>query len=323
MLAEVITARTPPLAAVRRILAACWPLLLPAVPMVVWRAESTGAAMSLGTFAFKVTFLVSTLRTKWHEADIGALAIITVVIVGTSLARRSFDVDLRLRIAALLCFALYCVMPTRVFGSAFADMRLLPYAFALALLAVAPARLSARGAQMVSVLALVFCLGRLGITGAAYVAHDRVVQTELGALDKLPMGARVAFFEVNPCRVTWAVPILDHLGAVAIARRNAFVNDQWQAPGVNPLIVSYPAAEPFVHDPSHLVQNENCGHAVRPTVSQALAKVPLDAFTHVWIVGAVPERFTRPARLVRVLYPGKGHLYAVGPAAVPGAPKSR
>jgi hypothetical protein len=323
MLAEVITARTPPLVAVRRILAACWPLLLPAVPMVVWRAESTGAGLAGWSLPYKLTWLLSPLRTMWRALDIATLAVIAAVIALAPLFRRTFRHDLSLRIAAGLCIAFFFALPTKVFGSAFADMRLLPYGLALALIAIVPGQLAPWLHRVTIVLALAFFAGRLAITGAAYVAQDRAIQAELSALGNLPVGARVAYFVVKPCRLMWALPVYDHLAGAALARRSAFVNDQWQQPGVNPLIVHYPAAGLFVKDPSHLAQGDDCNHSTRPAISDVLAKVPLDAFTHVWIVGAVPERFTRPARLVRVLYPGKGHLYAVGPAAVPGAPKSR
>ena len=77
----------------------------------------------------------------------------------------------------------------------------------------------------------------------------------------------------KPCRTRWALAPLDHLAGAAMARKSAFVNDQWQQPGVNPMIVRYPAAEPFVRDPSHLVQREDCKHRTRPRLSQALAKL--------------------------------------------------
>lgn len=315
LLADAITARTHPVAAVRRILGACWPLLLPVVPMVIWRAESSGAAMAGWSFQFKLNWLASPLRTEWRRLDLGALAVIAAVLVVLPMFGRHFAMNLRLRIAALLCFAFFFILPTKVFGSAFADMRLLPYAFMLGLLALAPIGLGRRGMQVVGVFALVFLAARLTITGVSYVEQDRRVQAVLPALEQMPKGARVAFFAVKPCMPFWGMPVLDHVAGAAMARRNAFVNDQWQQPGVNPLIVNYPAARPFVSDPSHLIQADNCSHRARPSIARTLPRIPAGAFTHVWLVGAVPATLAVPANFEPVPYRGEGKLYRIVPAA--------
>lgn len=311
MLAEVWTARTHPLRAVLRILAACWPLLLPVVPMVIWRAESAGAAMSGWAWQFKFVWALSALRTYWRDFDIASLGALAVLF-GWALASRTVRFDRGTGIAALLCLVFFLVLPFRVFGSAFADMRLLPYALALALVAMGPGKQAKSKAWLVAgALALAFFGVRMASTTIAYARQDALVQAALPALDKLPMGARVAFFSVKPCRTRWALAPLDHLAGAAMARRDAFVNDQWQAPGVNPLKVSYPAAEPFVRDPSHLVVGEECIETrSRVHLSTALALLPRGAFTHIWIVGELPKKITPPPAFVEVQGAGSGRLYA-------------
>lgn len=88
MLAEVWAARTHPVRAVLRILAACWPLLLPVVPMVIWRAESSGAAISGWAWRYKFTWLLSPLRTYWRDYDIASLAAL-VMLLGWAVDRKS------------------------------------------------------------------------------------------------------------------------------------------------------------------------------------------------------------------------------------------
>jgi hypothetical protein len=312
MLCEVIAARRRPVDAVLRILAACWPLLLPVIPMVIWRAESSGAAISGWAYQFKINWMLSPLRTYWRDLDIGAAAAIGAVLVWAVFSK-TVRFDRSIGLAALLCFLFFLVLPFRVFGSAFADMRLLPYAMAIALVAIAPVRHGSKVLMAASAIALALFAVCMTATSKAYIALDRQVQAAVPALDKMPMGARVAFFVVKPCRTRWAISPLDHLAGAALARRDAFVNDQWQQPGVNPMIVRYPAAEPFVRDPSHLVQREDCKHRTRPRLSQALAKLPLAAFTHVWIVGEYAEPVAVPSGLVPVPIEGKGLLYAVTP----------
>lgn len=312
MLVEVIAARMHPLRAILRILAACWPLLLPVAPMVIWRAESSGAAMSGWDLRYKFNWAISPLRTYWRDYDLASLAVLALLLLW-ALFSRSVRYDRRIGLAAVLCIACFIALPFRVFGSAFADMRLAPYALALALVAIGPVRLQSRMLIAASVLALAFFGVRITTTAMAYQAQDRQVQAALPALEKMPEGARVAFFSVKPCRTRWALAPLDHLGGAAMARRSAFANDQWQQPGVNPMRVRYPAAEPFVRDPSHLVQRDDCIGATRPPLTATLAKVPLEAFTHIWIVGELPKDLPPPEGFVAVPDVGRSLLFARRP----------
>lgn len=318
MLAEVWPARRQPVHAVIRILAACWPLLLPVVPMVIWRAESSGAAMSGWAWQSKFNWLISPLRTYWRDFDMASLAVVTALL-GWMVASRKVGKHAGLGIAALLCLICVLALPFRVFGSAFADMRLAPYVLATALLAVAPLPKGSRALLAAGVLALAFFGVRMATTTVAYAEQDRLVQAALPAVDKLPEGARVAFFSVKPCRTRWALAPLDHLAGAAMARKSAFVNDQWQQPGVNPMRVSYPAAEPFVRDPSHLVVREECRPSPnRPRLSSSLARLPRGVFTHIWIVGN-PARIVRPPEgFVEVPDAGSGQLFAARPESLTG-----
>lgn len=314
MLAEVFAARMHPFAAVRRILVACSPLLLPLVPMVIWRAGSSGAAISGWDWEFKTKWLIAPLRTYWRDLDEYSAAALAALPLW-ALFSRTVRLHRGMTVAAVLCALFFLALPFRVFGSAFADMRLLPYAMAAALLAIGPVRLGAKTLAAAGALALGIFGARMVTTAAAYVEQDRKVQSALLALDKVPEGARVAFFSVKPCITPWALAPLDHLAGAAMARRSAFVNDQWQQPGVNPLKVRYPAAEPFTRDPSHLVQREDCARpTTRPKLSAALAKLPREAFTHIWIVGEYAPDMAAPEGFVPVPVAGRSLLFAAAPA---------
>lgn len=314
MLAEVIAARTHPVRAVGRILAACWPLLLPVIPMIIWRAESSGAAMSGWSLQFKWIWLTSPLRTMWEDIDVGS-AVLIWALLAWALLSRNVRYAGGLALAGLLCVLFFFALPTKVFGSAFADMRLLPYGLAMALVGIAPVNVGSRVLHAASLLALALFAGRIAVTSAAYVEQNRIAEAALPALGHMPRGAKVAFFVVKPCAVQWALPVLDHLAGAALARRSVFVNDQWQQPGVNPLRVHYPAAGRFTRDPSHLVQGETCGHSARPRLSHALADLPRSAFTHVWIVGAIAPDFEAPEGFEPVPGSGSGRLYRLVPPA--------
>jgi hypothetical protein len=217
-------------------------------------------------------------------------------------------------IAALLCFACFLILPKQVFGSMTADVRLVPYAAMIGLLAIPTLGMNRKTLHVVTAAALVFFTGRTVTTAAAYLDNERVVDEVLPALDAIPKGSRVAFFAAAPCKATWALPVLDHVSGMALARRSVFVNDQWYVPGASPLTVHYAAAGKFAHDPSHLVLADGCDRDFYPFLSQVFAELPYDAFTHVWIVGELPEGTAVPTRLESVPHQGKGALYAIGPS---------
>ena len=310
VLAGVIAARERPIAALRHILGTCWPLLLPLVPMLVWRTGAGGLDLQGWILSYKLQWLISAFRNKWVVPDVVSL-IAVVITIYWAVRTREVALDRRLGAAAAICFASFMILPVQVFGSMFADMRLVPYILIVALLAISPRGLEPKTLRIISLMAVAFFAGRTLVTGAAYVAQERTVEETLPAIESIPEGSRVAFLSIVPCKTTWELPVLSHMGGVALARRNVFVNNQWKVPGVNPLIVHYPAAAPFEHDPSQFVHSGACDTAVYPDLSQALRQIPQDAFTHVWIVGPVPDPLILPDGLEPVPHAGKGALLAV------------
>jgi hypothetical protein len=310
MLARVIAAKESPATALKQILGACWPLLLPLVPMIVWRSGSGGLGLMGWQFSYKVQWLISVFRNKWVSLDVASL-IFVVILIYWAIRSKQVAFDRRLGIAALVCFAAFMILPMQVFGSMFADMRLAPYILITALLAISPRGLDAKTLWILSLMAMAFFAARTFVTGASYVAQERSVEEVLPAIDSIPRGSRVTFLSIAPCKASWELPVLSHIGGVVLARRNVFVNSMWQVPGVNPLIVDYPAAAPFEHDPSQFVHTGDCDKPVYPDLSQALEQVPQHAFTHVWIVGPVPDPLTLPQGLEPVPHAGKGALLAV------------
>jgi hypothetical protein len=210
-----------------------------------------------------------------------------------------------------MCFASFLVLPLQVFGSMFADMRLAPYVLITALLAISPSKLDVKTLRMLSLMAIAFFAVRMLLTGAAYVAHHKAVAVVLPTISAIPKGSRVAFFSVVPCNATWELPILSHMGSIALARRNVFTNNHWQAAGANPLVVHYPEAAPFEYDPSQFVHAGDCKRPIYPTLSGVLEEFPHPAFSHVWVVGPLPDPLIVPSGLEPVPHLGKGALYLV------------
>src|SRR5207237_1964993 len=88
----------------------------------------------------------SALRDRWKLFDIGSLVVPALVFV-YALVSRKLTLSRNLAFSAIVLAASFVLLPRIVFGSAYADMRLVPYLIAVALLAIrfrgAPARSSA------------------------------------------------------------------------------------------------------------------------------------------------------------------------------------
>ena len=278
---------------VLRVLADCGVLLLAIVPMLVWRTASAGADTNEWSILLKIVWLVSVFRSGAPMLDwlsTGCLA--AVVVAGFVL--RPVRVHGAMAIAALLCLTAFVALPARVFGSFYADMRLVPYTLIVALLALSAPKLSLVFKRVMLVGALAFLSVRIAATSVDFVDKDRLVQANLPALETIPRGARVINFAVEQCGFQWRLNPLRHLGGFAIARRSAFTNDQWEVAGANALTVHYPEGEPFVRDPSQSVVIEECADSGLPTLAQALDRLPAGAFTHIWIHGTDPADAALP-----------------------------
>src|SRR5262249_22623053 len=154
-----------------------------------------------------------------------------------------------LAFSAIVLAAAFAIIPRIVFGSAYADMRLVPYVIAVGLLAIRfrgqPDR---KTAQVLAVLGLLFFAART-TANTISLGLARADQTaKLRAIDLMPEGARVITLTGMPCTEYWPVLRNSHLGAMVIVRREGFSNDQWLLEGVNLLDLKYRSAGYFAAD---------------------------------------------------------------------------
>lgn len=263
------------------------PLLL----MLAWRSEAGGGSFDWFAWGRKADWVAMALRDRWQAFDVAAVAVLGAVVViaamlhlvrwrRSSPAGGSFDPGLGFA-AALLALA-FALAPGTVFGSAYADMRLVPFAIAVAILAIRPG-VWGRFGGAVAVAGLAFFAARTAGTTWSFALHDRAWRAELAALDRVPPGARLVTFVPMGCPRGWSTPRFDHLPSIALARRRAFANDQWDMPGAQLLGIRYPAAGAFARDPSQFVTPVGCVSGLR-TIEQALAQVPRGAFDYLWLV---------------------------------------
>lgn len=256
----------------------CLSLCLPVVLMLVWRsgdvAGTTGGLFNLLTKANNILYA---LRDRWRWFDMLSILLI-VALLAYAIFGRAMAWARGLGLAAILLGLIYLLLPQRIFGSSYADMRLLPYTIATALLAIRPVK---RG-RLLAALGLAFVFVRMGAETFSFILYDRAFRSELAALDHVPRGARLISFVGMTCRSRWPMPRLDHLPGMAVVRREAFSNDQWSVAGAQLDRAEYPGG-PFSKDPSQIVGVERCP-THWPMLDSSLRLFPRAAFDYLWLI---------------------------------------
>src|SRR5205085_9234601 len=192
----------------------------------------------------------------WLGLD--ALAM-SFALLGWACVAKRLTYSRNLAASALFLVAVFVLLPRIVFGSAYADMRLAPYIFMIALIAIRiPEAAGQRFSQALAIVGLAFVLVRTAGSTASTFLYDRAYDRELAALDHVPWGARLVTFVGRPCVEQWAMSRRLHLPAMAIVRRHAFSNDQWTMAGAQLLQVRYrPGWHCFRH-PTDVVTSRRC-----------------------------------------------------------------
>ena len=138
------------------------PLALPLVLMVLWRTGAAGGT-TVGFFRVldKTFALVAAFRDRWLIWDsfgVGA----ALVLIGIALFDRRLEISRRLGFPAAILALAFVFMPYRVFGSAYADMRLAPIMMMILLLAIRIRPEHAYIDRTLAWLGLLFLVLRLG-----------------------------------------------------------------------------------------------------------------------------------------------------------------
>ena len=264
-------------------------MALPLVIMLVWRSETHGGSI-YGWFEWeqKWRWIYSALRDRWKWWDIGGLIAAGLVFV-FALVSRKLTLSRNLAFSAIVLAISFVILPRIIFGSAYADMRLVPYLMAVALIAIRfRGAADRRTAQVLAVLGLIFFAGRTAANTAslAIAADDQAAK--LRAIDVMPEGARVITITGMPCTYYWPLLRNSHIGAMVIVRRNGFSNDQWVIEGVNLLDLKYRRAGYFAADPSQLVRPNRCRDRLHRMIDESLAQLPRADFDYVWLVDVPP-----------------------------------
>lgn len=263
------------------------PLLL----LLLWRHEAQGGGLTGDWFnwSFKALWIESALRDRWFNYDRNCMRIAALVIV-VALFLNRLGFSRNLGFSAFVLLAIFALLPRIVFGSAYADMRLVPYIFAVALIAI-----RFRGethmptARVLAIVGLAFLLMRTASTTISLQRASDDLQRELTALNYVKPGSRILFLGGRVCFKEWALPRNSQLGALVIARKDALVNSEWRMPGAQLLTVrSDLGLGRWSNDPSQQVHPNECGNGYYLGIDRALATFPRAKFDYVWIVQKFP-----------------------------------
>jgi hypothetical protein len=261
----------------------CLSLTLPFLMMVYWRSNAGGQTGDWFNWSGKAMWLFMALRDRWMMFDLLALGISVIVLI-TAWASRHIQYSRNLVASALFLLLVFIFLPRVIFGSAYADMRLAPYLFAIALIAIRFPQASRRTMLVFGVAGSLFFAARTVGTTVSMVMYDRSYDANLAALDYVPHGARMVSFIGRPCVEPWAMSRLLHLSAMGIVRREAFSNDQWVLAGAQLLTIRWNPGANFIQDASQIVTEVRCRYEPWRTIDQALAHFPRQSFDYVWLI---------------------------------------
>jgi hypothetical protein len=290
----------------------CLSLAPPILLMLIWRSGQHVGGETGDWFNWnaKYLWLVSVLRDRWYWFDVASLGVVIILLFDAIRSPR-LSFSRNLAASALFLLLVYLLLPRIVFGSAYADMRLVPYLLAVAVIAIRLKDASSAFARTLAWLGLAFAVVRIGGNTISFWILDRTYQRNLAALDHVPMGARMVSFVGTRCGQPWNMSRLEHLPAMAIVRRRAYSNDQWSMAGAQLLRTIYRQAGGYAHDASEIVTEKRCLGEYWRTIDQSLAGFPRDAFDYVWLIQPPPY----DPRLTRGLQPiwrsGTSILYKV------------
>ncbi|RDE04952.1 hypothetical protein DVW87_15425 [Sphingomonas aracearum] len=287
---------------------------LAAAPMVwpqalaMWQgtplAGDTGDWLNLSA---KAQWIASLLRERWKPYDVAAV-ILLALLLWTAFRSRRLGFAPRAGVPAALCVLAFLLLPRLYAGGAYVDARALPYAVALAIVAIRVRDEDSAFSARLALLGNAFFAVRTTTSIVALALFAREQQAELAALPYLPQGTAVLALVHEPISSDWNNPRLAHIAGLAVARRRAFTNEQWAIAGQQPITTRHPAAAPLDRDPSQLIRSDGSGG--RLSFDQAIARFDRATFRYVWTIGFPPGRAHAPD-LAPVWSNGRSALYRV------------
>lgn len=297
---------------------ACLPLAPPILLLLAWRAgDRAGAATNENADFFfwraKYIYLLSSLRAHWMTFDIACVYLLWGLIA-FGLGGVWVRMNRTLGIASLMLMIAYALLPRILLNSAYADMRLAPYVLAIGTVAVTLKSAVRWQSSAVAGVATALYLFRLVVLTVNFAHHDAANARQLAALEHVRPGSRVYVQVALQCLGQWETTRMDHLGAMAIVRRDAFMNGQWADPGAQLLSIKFPAPDDYSRDPSQILRPFRCREGRARAYPDGVNFLPRGMFDYVWLLDLRNDKWASFPGLVPV-WTGEtaGILYRVMP----------
>jgi hypothetical protein len=264
----------------------CVPLAAPLLAMALAGGGGGELGAGFSSWEDKLTAPLWSLALAWDRADKYCVALL-VLLAGAALALRLTRISPGLALAAALIFAVFLVSPGELFGGGSVDVRLLtPFALVAATALTwrrdvrAPWAMAAIG--LITIGMATVAVGRFAYTAAAFRHFDADIARNLALIEPMPHGARVLGIVVDG--INGGRPPLTLLPSMAVVRRDAFSNLQWQADAGHTLTLLYPReGEPLAGGESTIVDFDAEGRSTG-ALDRLIAAEPLHRFDYVWIV---------------------------------------
>ncbi|MEO7690260.1 MAG: hypothetical protein ABIS51_13335 [Sphingomonas sp.] len=288
----------------------CAPLAWPQLLATLGGVHPAGDTGDWFNLASKAQWIASLLRERWKAYDVACVMVLALLLWGAVRSKRLGFAPL-LGVPALLGLIAFLFLPRLYAGGAYVDMRILPYAVALGLLAVRAEPGDESLANRLALFGAAFFALRIATSIIALALFAQGQRSELAALPAMPVGAAVLSLVDEPSTASWDNPRLGHLPGIAIARRRIFTNEQWAIRGQQLIEPGHPAAAPLDRDPSQLVFPADAPYR-QTDFDRAIAHFDRGTFAYVWTIGFPPGR-AHAVDLVPIWSNGRSALYRVTP----------
>lgn len=260
----------------------CWSLLTPLPFMLIWRSAGEAKTDIWFSVLGKFIAIIQLLRDQWFPLDIASV-IAVLLLLYFAIRSEKFSFTAKLAIPNILMLITAIIMPHILAGSYYADDRIWPVLFSLSILAInIKTKNGQRIANGVALAALAFFIARISVSTVGFYFHSKEVDEKLNIIEKIDPGSKVVVF-VSQCNHKWRKDRLNHIGSIAIERRDAFTNTQWAASNAQLIIPLGGIDTPFNSDPSHYIYSKNCDD-IQNKLYKKIDLIPRNRFDYLWLI---------------------------------------
>jgi len=157
--------------------------------------------------------------------------LLVVGAIGVGLLIGKARLHTRLWLPLIFMIIIYCIIPTRLFGSYYADRRLIP---ALFLIVACSLEWNVRPRFLMAAIALVF-LVRTAIVIKNWSAAQPVYKANLEVIEQIPRGAKIAAAVGMVEYPLLNNPPIGHFPNMAVVKRDVLINSLFTGYGYQPL----------------------------------------------------------------------------------------